>query len=547
MSLTICGEWFPETGGLPRSEAWARGEETALETEMRLFGSCMRWAFGRLQEGMSREEIKKRGQVLFGLNSRYVDDARLKAQAVWDSQKELLGIEIGETETKLRRARKKLGQAMRKLEKVRVKGDRVATDKLHLTVQGRQARVQKLASKLAELQAHQEAGTIPKVVFGGRGLWRKVCRGKVSKETWRAARRGRLYARGDETKGGNPNIRVRVRGEGFGLAVALSHLAEAKGTDALGRPRTGKAPRVEGKLWLPEKHRGFVRQGVAMGLPYAAEVVRGLDGRYRVKLTWSLAGMVKADLGNGCLAVDINPDGVALCHVGADGGPRPWPDHLVWMPDGLGKYPGEWQATVHPNGFAYVRIPELAYTRGNRREYLIGVLAKVVVDAAKLLGKPLVMEDLAFGKDRLDTNRRFNRMASQFPYAKVSEALLRRAWKERVAIKAVNPRHTSTIGHWKYERRYGVVIHCSAALTIGRRALGCREKITRELRERIHKLKAQKGRSLPKEGQGMTRSVKALLGRLETKMVVHNSSATWQQERPLGIWLDFKRLALALR
>ncbi|WP_218917976.1 IS200/IS605 family accessory protein TnpB-related protein [Kyrpidia tusciae] len=176
---------------------------------------------------------------------------------------------------------------------------------------------------------------------------------------------------------------------------------------------------------------------------------------------------------------------------------------------------------------------------------LIGVLAKVVVDMAQLLGKPLVMEDLAFGKDRLDTDRRFNRMASQFPYAKVSEALLRRAWKERVGVKAVNPRHTSTIGHWKYERRYGVVIHCSAALTIGRRALGCREKITRELRERIHKLKAQKGRFLPKEGQGMTRSVKALLGRLEKNVVVHNGLATWQQERfqEIGVGASVTRFA----
>ncbi|WP_198592056.1 IS200/IS605 family accessory protein TnpB-related protein [Kyrpidia spormannii] len=175
------------------------------------------------------------------------------------------------------------------------------------------------------------------------------------------------------------------------------------------------------------------------------------------------------------------------------------------------------------------------------------MLAKVVVDVAKLLGKPLVMEDLAFGKDRLDTNRRFNRMASQFPYAKVSEALLRRAWKERVGVVTVNPRHTSTIGHWKYQQRYGVTIHESAALVIGRRALGYRERITRELRERIFKLKGRKGQPLPKEGQGMTLGVGALLERLGNTMPAHNGLAAWQQERLNGIWLDFMRLALALR
>ncbi|MCL6442622.1 MAG: hypothetical protein K6T83_04035 [Alicyclobacillus sp.] len=34
------------------------------------------------------------------------------------------------------------------------------------------------------------------------------------------------------------------------------------------------------------------------------------------------------------------------------------------------------------------------------------------------------------------------------------------------------------------------------------------------------------------------RSVKALLGRLETKMVEPNGLAAWQQERLSGIWLD---------
>ena len=84
---------------------------------MRLFCSCWRWAFNRFLEGVFRDEIKKRGQELFGLNSRYVDDARLKAQALLDSQKELLVLEIEETEAKLGRARKKLGLAMKKLAK----------------------------------------------------------------------------------------------------------------------------------------------------------------------------------------------------------------------------------------------------------------------------------------------------------------------------------------------------------------------------------------------------------------------------------------------
>ncbi|KWX06303.1 IS200/IS605 family accessory protein TnpB-related protein, partial [Hydrogenibacillus schlegelii] len=107
-SFTIIGEFFPEVYPAFRSRKWARGEEDPLTTEMRLFSACLRWSYRRILKGVSRTEIKKHGQDLFGLNSRYVDDARLKAQGMIDAQKELLELEIETTEAKLRRARKKL-------------------------------------------------------------------------------------------------------------------------------------------------------------------------------------------------------------------------------------------------------------------------------------------------------------------------------------------------------------------------------------------------------------------------------------------------------
>jgi predicted transposase len=256
-------------------------------TEMRLFSACMRWAFNRLLEGVSRDDIKKAGQELFGLNSRYVDDARLKAGAMLDSRKELLLLEIEETETKLNRARRKLGLAMRKLTKSAAPGE---LEKLHLLVRGRQMRVASLEKKLAELRACRENGTIPKVIFGGRKLWRRVCRGRAAREEWHAVRKNRLYCRGDETKGGNPNMKVTCRDGEFRLAVTISHLSEQAGQDALGRPKMSRAPRVEGKLWLPEKHRDLVRVWLAMKLPYTVELVRTLKGRYLVHLSFDLGG-----------------------------------------------------------------------------------------------------------------------------------------------------------------------------------------------------------------------------------------------------------------
>ncbi|MCF6097360.1 IS200/IS605 family accessory protein TnpB-related protein, partial [Thermovorax subterraneus] len=459
-SMTVCGEFFPEVYPAFRSQKWSRGEEDPLETEMRLFCACQRWAFNRLLEGASRDEIKKLGQDLFGINSRYVDDARLRAQAVLDSQKELLELEIEETENKLRRARKKLSTAMRKLVKAERKGDAPdIVEKLRMAVKGRNNRVASLEKKLAELEAYRENGTIPKVVFGGRKLWEKVCKGRATLEEWRASRKNRLYSRGDETKGGNPNIKVSFDGRDFRLAVSISHLSQQTGTDKHGRPKMSKAPRVEGRLWLPEKHRDLVRIWLAMKLPYTVELVRTPQDRYIVHLTFDLGGMKEPDFTKGCIALDINPDGIALCNVSALGQPEPWSeDFNIPYPGNLGKYEGEFQVITYPDGFLYIRIPDLAYACGFRRDYLIGVLARVITDVAFSLGKPIVLEDLDFGKDRLDTNKKFNRMASNFPFTKMVEAMYRRAVKEGVPFKLVSARHTSTIGYWKYMECYAVPV-----------------------------------------------------------------------------------------
>jgi len=109
ITCTVQGEWFPQIT-LPGGEKTKPGE-TVIDTEMRLFCACTRRAFNRLLEGNSRKELKKEGQAIFGLNSRYVDDAILKVRAIIDSRKELLAEELQETKTKLNRAEKKLNRS----------------------------------------------------------------------------------------------------------------------------------------------------------------------------------------------------------------------------------------------------------------------------------------------------------------------------------------------------------------------------------------------------------------------------------------------------
>jgi IS605 OrfB family transposase len=141
-------------------------DKQAVLDLMRRFSSATRFAYQRLLEGKSREELKRENGplcTLFGLNTRYADGAIEKAQATLDSAKEL-------------------GQDPRK------------------------------------------------VVFGGRKLFeqlkRKHLSGKallVLKREWKEKRQGFLYSRGDAAKKGNANLRLEPKDGALWLRVNLGN------------------------------------------------------------------------------------------------------------------------------------------------------------------------------------------------------------------------------------------------------------------------------------------------------------------------------------
>ena len=550
IKFTVCAEFFPDSPIV--ADAKCREREKPLDTEARLFCACERWAFNRLLEGGTRVDLKVEGQSLFGLNSRRVDDAILKAQAVIDSRKELLQLEIEETQTKLSRAKKKLSRAERDLGKARKEYDSQAIERDKRIVRGRGMRVTRLSRELAAVKEHLAAGTIPKVVFGGRALWKRVCRGRAGNNEWKAARQNHLFARGDKSKAGNPTIRISPLGGEFQMAVTISHLSEEKSIDKLGRPVMSRAPQVKGTLWIPGKHRLRVWELLLSGAEYTVELMKGADGRYRAHISFTVeAPALVTNPNRGFLGVDTNPDGLALANVSYTGQPEPWPEGFtVPYPKALHKFPGEFRTIIQPNGFLYLQVPELADSRGFRRTYLAGVLAAVVVGIAGILGKPLAVENLDFGRDRLDTNKRFNRMAANFPFQRIIESVGRKAFKEGVGVKAVWPAHTSTIGYWKYVRRYGIVIHHAAALVIARRAIGLKERITGEVRQKVEAVKEKlcpRANSLPGEGKGMTRKAGRFFKRLDGKVAVHNGLTRFRQESFYSVWHDLKKFALSIR
>ncbi len=131
---------------------------------MRRFSAALRYAYNRLLRGWSREALKRENGplcTLFRLNTRYADDATLKAQALLDSARER-------------------GEDPRKV----VFGGR----------------------KLFE--------TLKRGHLSGKPL-------KRLKREWKEKRQGLLYSRGDRTKGGNPNLRLLVRDGALRLRIGL--------------------------------------------------------------------------------------------------------------------------------------------------------------------------------------------------------------------------------------------------------------------------------------------------------------------------------------
>jgi len=141
-------------------------DERAVLDLTRRFSGATRFAFQRLLEGKTREELKRENGplcALFALNTRYADGAIEKARATLDSAREL-------------------GQDPRK------------------------------------------------VVFGGRKLFEQLKRRHLSgkalfalKREWKERRRGLLYSRGDAAKKGNANLRLEPIDGALWLRVNLGN------------------------------------------------------------------------------------------------------------------------------------------------------------------------------------------------------------------------------------------------------------------------------------------------------------------------------------
>ena len=147
-------------------------------------------------------------------------------------------------------------------------------------------------------------------------------------------------------------------------------------------------------------------------------------------------------------------------------------DHLtVAETDGSGNCVNAW------------RTPLVTYGESQRKaEALIGDAVASVVEYAKEVGKPVVIEKLDFRQKKAaleGESRKYSRMLSSFSYGKIKAYFVSRGYRKGVEVHQVNPAFSSVIGRVKFMERYGLSVHQAAALVLARRLLGCSERIPR--------------------------------------------------------------------
>ena len=277
-----------------------------------------------------------------------------------------------------------------------------------------------------------KAKSIPKehVIFGGRKSWGKMLSGLITKAEWRRIRDSELYSRGDVTKQGNPNIRVVKTPEGYKLRIGLPSARQF----------------LMFTFYIPDK---FQEKFELYHDCYDVRVKRAGDNYY------AYIGLDIPDVkpiygfSDGCLGIDTNPDGLAVVEIDKSGNLL---EHM------------------------YLTNPRIQFARHEKRKNDIEALALQAVNTAILKGKGIVLEDLKFSEGKKG-HKKFNRMKHNFIYSQLLRAIERRALKDGVEVRKVNPAFTSVAGILKYQDQYSLNRHTAAALVIARRGFGIMEKI----------------------------------------------------------------------
>ncbi|RMF16918.1 MAG: hypothetical protein D6757_02005 [Alphaproteobacteria bacterium] len=452
------------------------------------------------QAAFLREEknaLKRDTIKAFGISGRQYNGLFAQLMGLWESRRELAKVDVDRLKARIDRKRKAVDQLTKRLEKDRSARKALAEKSAAAAKKGRpeplptksQARAlldsearrkirfslhqgkRKLASlehDLEKARASAAKTSVPRIVFGGKGLMRERLaihpNDAQSLAAWRrkwSRRRsaGFMLIGGSDEAYGNKSCKMMMDGAG---RVRL----DLRLPDGLGLGKHLSIGGIEmpdfGRPELEAAMRRNLRPGNRIALTY--RFVRDPEFRSDRLSAWRVCITVKVVIEELApairrLGVDTNADHLALALIDGDGNPLE-----------------KWR----------IPLPLRGKTSGQRAA-IIGDAAARVCAIAREHDAGIVLEALDFGKKKkeladarkraLPEHARYARMLSSLAYRQIGEAIQRRAEREGIAVDRVNPAYTSLIGEVNFARRYGMTRHQGAAVAIARRACGFSERI----------------------------------------------------------------------
>lgn len=163
---------------------------------------------------------------------------------------------------------------------------------------------------------------------------------------------------------------------------------------------------------------------------------------------------------NGIISIDINVDHIALTNLNKKG------------------------SILDTQIFHY----DLEGKSSTQSKWILENTIKSVLKVCIDNNKPIAIEDLDTEESKAKLiygNAKRNKKLSMFAYSSITKMIYSRANKDGVGVFKVNPAYTSQIGKLKYMKILGLSVHTSAALVIGRRSLGFKEKIPKVYKKYI--------------------------------------------------------------
>lgn len=426
-------------------------QKVALDAYARLFCQSKRKLTALIQRGaltgLKRKEIRDQvcGNALAYRQFKGVESA---VSGMMESRKANNKNYIVNTESKIKNRTKRLNKSLNRLKSPRPTDD---IAELRSNIYQQQRGINILQDKLMKLKSGAMS-----FCFGGKKLLRE--RSELGRDAtpyeiaewrqrWDDARHDELVLVGSSDESyGNQNCQLVPQNDGTSIAfLRLAPALEAEfGTH------------IQILLNIRFYHDEVLAAASNGGTPLTYRFKRKNDQWY-VYISFRKTGTeMFTSKSLGALGIDLNADHLAVTLITGDG-----------------NYKQSWTMPLPLSG-----------KTTEQRSDIIGNAVKECTDLAERFGVPVIIEDLDFSKKKRALDKAFPkqaRMLSALAYNKLKQSFISRCARLGIELVKVNPAYTSQLGGIKYEQRFGLSRHHSAAMVIARRGLGFKESCPKRI------------------------------------------------------------------